>query len=93
MLKFLTPLALAALTAISIAPQAQAFPINIDSISIGQSSRSNQPRIVVKIGGQPEYSNRWKSHYRHRESDRRRYDPYSYPDRYSEGRGNYYRNR
>ncbi len=91
MLKFLTPLALAALTVVAIAPQSQAFPIDINSIFIGQSSRDAQPRIVVKLGGQPDYGNRWESQrYRQQEADRRRYDTYSHHDRYSEGRGDYH---
>lgn len=83
MLKFLTLLALA-VTVVSIAPQSQAFPIDINSIFIGQSHRDAQPRIVVKVGGQPDYYRRGESQrYRDRESDRRRYDTYSQPDRYS----------
>ena len=92
MLKFLTPLALAALTVISIAPQSQAFPIDINSIFIGQSRRDAQPRIVVKVGGQPDYYRRGESpRYRDRDSDRRRYDTYSQDRRYSEGNHEYHR--
>jgi hypothetical protein len=92
MSKFLTPLALAALTVISIAPQSQAFPIDINSIFIGQSRQDAQPRIVVKVGGQPEYSRHGESpRYRDRDSNRRRYDTYSQSDRYSDGHRDYHR--
>jgi hypothetical protein len=101
MLKFITPLAIAALTVISIVPKSAAFPINLDSIFIGQSHGDDRPRVVVKIGGQPEYSNRWEGQRRQeelrrereREAEHRRHRNYAQRDRYSDNRGEYRRDR
>jgi hypothetical protein len=60
MLKFITPIAIVALTVIAIAPKSQAIPINVNSISFEQSSRYSQPQVIVKIGSQPEYHNHWE---------------------------------
>jgi catalase len=100
MLKFIAPLAIAALTVLSIAPKSQAIPININSILFEQSSRDSQPRIVVKLGGQPQYSNRWEAQrrrefelQRERDAERRRHRSYSHQDRYDEYDGRYRRDR
>jgi hypothetical protein len=75
MFKLLTPLAIAALAVISIAPQSQAFPINLNSIILKQSSPDAPPRVIVNLGvPQPAYRDdyRWQRESRsHRYSDDR----------------------
>jgi hypothetical protein len=82
----LTSLAIALLTVIAIAPQSEAMPIDVQSISFNQPARGQQPQIFVNIGGHPQYSNRWseKRHRqlelrreREREAERRRHEYYS----------------
>jgi hypothetical protein len=101
MLKFITPLALAAITVISIAPKSQAIPINLNSIYIGQN-RDGDTRVkaVIQVGDQPDYSNRWDVRrrreweaQRERAAERRRHRYYSQNDRrYSDYRNSDYHN-
>jgi hypothetical protein len=96
MLKLITPIVLAAVTVLSIAPKSQAIPINLNSIFIGQDrSGDTRVRAVVQLGAQPDYSNRWdwQRHreveiQREREAERRRNRSYYHRDRY-EDRGDY----
>jgi hypothetical protein len=101
MLKLITPIALAALTVLSIAPKSEAIPINLNSIFIGQDRYGDtRVRAVVQVGAQPEYANRWdwRRHreieiQREREAERRRHRGYYYRDRDDarrEYRGEYY---
>ncbi len=85
MLKF-TSLAIALLTVIAIAPKSEAIPLDIQSISFNQPARGQQPQILVKIGSQQQYANRWeeKRHRqlelrreREREAERRRHEYYA----------------
>lgn len=102
MLKLITPIALAALTVLSIAPKSEAIPINLNSLFIGQD-RYGETRVkaVVQVGAQPEYANRgdWQRHREieiQREAERRRNrrDYYRYrDDARREYRGAYYPNR
>jgi hypothetical protein len=90
MFKLLTPLAIAALAVISIAPQSQALPINLDSIILKQSSPDAPPRVIVNLGvPQPAYrgDDRWQ-----RESRSHRYG-YDRAERRGDERGEYRRNR
>jgi hypothetical protein len=69
MLKLITPIAIAVLTTITIAPKSEAIPINLNSISFEQSGNST-PRVVVNVGTQTQsnhrdypnrtYSSRWE---------------------------------
>ena len=96
MLKLITPIALAALTVLSIAPKSQAIPINLNSIFIGQNRDGDtRVRAVVQLGAQPNYGNRWdwQRHreieiQREREAERRRHRAFYHRDR-DEDRGDY----
>jgi hypothetical protein len=99
MLKIITPIAIAALTVLSIAPQSQAIPINLESIYIGPRwDGSTKVKAVIGVGTQPEYSNRWEGRdrrewqiQREREAERRRNRSYSRGDRYSDYDREYHR--
>ena len=67
MFKLIAPIAIAALAVISIAPQSQAFPINLNSIIL-KSSPDSQPRLIVNLGV-PQSSYRGDDRW-HREADR-----------------------
>jgi hypothetical protein len=92
MLKLIAPIALAALTVLSIAPQSQAIPINLESIYIRpRADGTTRVKAVIGVGTQPEYSNRWEGRgrreweiQREREAERRRHRYYSRGDRYSD---------
>jgi hypothetical protein len=96
MLKLITPIALAALTVLSIAPKSQAIPINLNSIFIGQNRDGDtRVRAVVQLGAQPQYANRWEDRrhreweiQREREAERRRHRSFYHRDR-DEDRGEY----
>jgi hypothetical protein len=103
MLKLITPIALATIAVLSIAPKSQAIPINLNSIFIGQNRDGDtRVRAVVQLGNQPEYANRWQGR-RHREWEiqrereaelRRRADYHRDRSDYrGEYRGGYYPNR
>ncbi|WP_310486552.1 hypothetical protein, partial [Chamaesiphon sp. VAR_69_metabat_338] len=98
MLKLITPLALAAIAVLSIAPKSQAIPINLNSIFIGQDRYGDtRVRAVVQVGAQPEYGNRgdWQRYreieiQREREAERRRDRGYYRRDR-DDDRRDYHR--
>lgn len=104
MLKLITPIALAAITVLSIAPKSQAIPINLNSIFIGQDRHGDtRVRAVVQVGSQPDYGNRWDWQ-RHREieiqreraAERRRHRDEMHRVRYEDRRdyrGEYYPDR
>jgi hypothetical protein len=83
----LTAFAIGLLTVISIAPQHQAMATNITPVTVERPA-GDIAQITVKIGGQPQYSNRWevqrrrqleleREREREREADRRRREYYS----------------
>jgi hypothetical protein len=101
MLKIITPIAIAALTVLSIAPQSQAIPINLESILIRpRADGTTKVKAVIGIGTQPDYSSRWEGRgrreweiQREREAERRRYRYYQRGDRYSDYGREYRRDR
>jgi hypothetical protein len=104
MLKLITPLAIAALSVISIAPKSQAIPINLNSIFIGQQGGDTRVKAVIQLGSQSEYYPRWEAQrqsewtqQRERPAERRHHRYYSRQDsrqdRDSDYRGAYRRDR
>ncbi|WP_310421984.1 hypothetical protein [Chamaesiphon sp. VAR_48_metabat_135_sub] len=97
MMSKFTALAIGLLTAISIAPQSQAAT-NITPLAVERST-GDIAQITVKIGGQPQYSNRWEvqrrrqlelEREREREAERRR-RKYSFRRNYDKYDGGYHR--
>lgn len=79
----LTTFAIGLLTVISIAPQSQAMATNVTHVAVERPA-GDIAQITVKIGGQPQYSNRWEVQRRRqlelereREAERRRHEYYS----------------
>lgn len=75
------------ITVILIAPQSQAMTTNVTPVAVERPAR-DIAQITVKIGGQPQYSNRWevqrrrqleleREREREREAERRRSEYYS----------------
>jgi hypothetical protein len=95
----LTALAIGLLAVIAIAPKSQAMSATVDPISVKQPAANLQSQLIIKIGGQSEYSDReelhrrrryWEIH-REREAARRRHEYYS--RRYRDRDGYYDRDR
>jgi hypothetical protein len=70
MLKLITPLALAALTIISIAPNSEAMSANIRPLSVGQPGGDLHAQVIIKFGDRG-YSRRAAAQ-RRRELERER---------------------
>jgi hypothetical protein len=58
MLKLLTPLTIGLLTVIAIAPKSEAMTANVSPLSLRQPAGDLHAQVIIKVGGQPEYSRR-----------------------------------